>query len=53
MQPIQMVDLKQQYFKIKNEINAAVRDVIESTKFVGLPKEFSRCQYTRSLMKNN
>ncbi len=38
MRPIQMVDLKQQYFKIKNEIDSAVRDVIESTAFIGGPQ---------------
>jgi UDP-2-acetamido-2-deoxy-ribo-hexuluronate aminotransferase len=35
MKPIQMVDLKQQYFKIKKEIDAAVLDVIESSIFIG------------------
>jgi len=38
MRPIQMVDLKHQYFKIKNEIDTAVRDVIESTLFIGGPQ---------------
>lgn len=38
MKPIQMVDLKQQYFKIKNEIDAAVMGVIESTSFIGGPQ---------------
>ncbi len=38
MKPIQMVDLKQQYFKIKNEIDAAVLGVIESTSFIGGPQ---------------
>jgi len=38
MRPIQMVDLKQQYFKIKNEIDTAVLDVIESTAFIGGPQ---------------
>src|SRR5205823_11247535 len=34
MQPIQMVDLKTQYHKIKNEIDAAVIDVLESSAFI-------------------
>jgi UDP-2-acetamido-2-deoxy-ribo-hexuluronate aminotransferase len=38
MKPIQMVDLKQQYKKIKNEIDAAVMGVIESTSFIGGPQ---------------
>ena len=38
MKPIQMVDLKQQYFKIKKEIDAAVLDVIESSIFIGGPQ---------------
>jgi UDP-2-acetamido-2-deoxy-ribo-hexuluronate aminotransferase len=38
MKPIQMVDLKQQYFKIKNEVDTAVHDVIESTLFIGGPQ---------------
>ena len=33
-----MVDLKQQYFKIKTEIDAAVLGVIESTVFIGGPQ---------------
>lgn len=37
MIPIQMVDLKQQYAKIKNDIDAAVSDVIESSIFIGGP----------------
>ena len=32
-----MVDLKQQYAKIKNDIDAAVSDVIESSIFIGGP----------------
>jgi UDP-2-acetamido-2-deoxy-ribo-hexuluronate aminotransferase len=35
MRPIQMVDLKLQYLKIKNEIDKAVLDVIESSQFIG------------------
>jgi UDP-2-acetamido-2-deoxy-ribo-hexuluronate aminotransferase len=38
MKPIQMVDLKQQYFKIKNEIDAALLGVIESSIFIGGPQ---------------
>jgi len=38
MKPIQMVDLKQQYFKIKKEIDTAVLDVIESSIFIGGPQ---------------
>ncbi|KAA9039228.1 DegT/DnrJ/EryC1/StrS family aminotransferase [Ginsengibacter hankyongi] len=38
MKPIQMVDLKQQYFKIKNEIDAAVLGVIDSSIFIGGPQ---------------
>ena len=38
MKPIQMVDLKQQYFKIKNEIDAAVHSVIDSSIFIGGPQ---------------
>ncbi|HEY5406749.1 MAG TPA: DegT/DnrJ/EryC1/StrS family aminotransferase [Ginsengibacter sp.] len=44
MKPIQMVDLKQQYFKIKNEIDAAVLGVIESTSFIGGPQVNSFAQ---------
>ncbi|MGZ8538158.1 MAG: DegT/DnrJ/EryC1/StrS family aminotransferase, partial [Flavisolibacter sp.] len=38
MHPIQMVDLKQQYKKIKSEIDTAVLDVIESAAFVNGPE---------------
>src|ERR671927_138843 len=34
MRPIQMVDLKTQYHKIKNEIDAAVIEVLESSAFI-------------------
>ena len=34
MHPIQMVDLKRQYHKIKTEVDEAVLDVIESTAFI-------------------
>jgi UDP-2-acetamido-2-deoxy-ribo-hexuluronate aminotransferase len=38
MRPIQMVDLKEQYRKIKKEINTAVLDVLESTAFINGPQ---------------
>lgn len=34
MQPIQMVDLKQQYAKIKTEIDTAIQEVISSAAFI-------------------
>src|SRR6185503_1593337 len=34
MHPIQMVDLKRQYHKIKKEVNEAVLNVIEGTAFI-------------------
>jgi UDP-2-acetamido-2-deoxy-ribo-hexuluronate aminotransferase len=34
MRPIQMVDLKTQYHKIKNEIDAAIIEVLESSAFI-------------------
>jgi UDP-2-acetamido-2-deoxy-ribo-hexuluronate aminotransferase len=34
MQPIQMVDLKQQYAKIKKEVDAAIHEVIDSAAFI-------------------
>jgi UDP-2-acetamido-2-deoxy-ribo-hexuluronate aminotransferase len=34
MRPIQMVDLKAQYNKIKEEVNLAIQDVLESTAFI-------------------
>lgn len=34
MQPIQMVDLKQQYEKIKTEVDTAIQEVINSTAFI-------------------
>ena len=37
MKPIQMVDLKGQYEKIKSEIDTAVLDVISSTAFINGP----------------
>ena len=39
MQPIQMVDLNNQYLKIKNQIDEAVMEVIASTKFINGPGE--------------
>jgi UDP-2-acetamido-2-deoxy-ribo-hexuluronate aminotransferase len=35
MVPIQMVDLKRQYLRIKNEIDSAVIDVLDSSMFIG------------------
>jgi dTDP-4-amino-4,6-dideoxygalactose transaminase len=34
MKNIQMVDLQSQYKKIKNEVNAGIQDVIDSTSFI-------------------
>ncbi len=34
MRPIQMVDLKQQYLKIKEELDAAIHGVLDSTAFI-------------------
>jgi len=43
MKPIQMVDLKGQYYKIKEAIDQAVLEVIDSSTFIGGPvvKRFS------------
>ncbi|MEO8764831.1 MAG: DegT/DnrJ/EryC1/StrS family aminotransferase [Ginsengibacter sp.] len=38
MTPIQMVDLKQQYHKIKAEVDKALLDVLESSVFIGGPQ---------------
>ena len=38
MKPIQMVDLKQQYLKIKKEVDAALFDVLDSSLFIGGPQ---------------
>lgn len=38
MRPIQMVDLKQQYQKIKTEVDAAVLEVLESSAFINGPQ---------------
>jgi len=35
MRPLQMVDTKTQYHKIKNEVDAAVLAVLESSVFIG------------------
>jgi UDP-2-acetamido-2-deoxy-ribo-hexuluronate aminotransferase len=44
MNPIHMVDLKQQYFNIKNEVDAAIARVLDSTIFIGGPQvtDFSK-----------
>lgn len=34
MRPIQMVDLKRQYTKIKSEVDAAIQDVLDNTAFI-------------------
>ena len=34
MRPIQMVDLKGQYTKIKSEVDQAIREVLETTAFI-------------------
>ena len=34
MVPIQMVDLKRQYLKIKNEVDAAIADVVQNASFI-------------------
>ncbi len=36
--PLQMVDLKTQYHRIKPELDAALIEVLESTRFIGGPK---------------
>jgi UDP-2-acetamido-2-deoxy-ribo-hexuluronate aminotransferase len=35
MRPLQMVDLKQQYLNIKDEVDAAIADVLDSSIFIG------------------
>src|SRR3954465_2033179 len=37
MHPIQMVDTKRQYLKIKKEVDQAIADVVESSLFIGGP----------------
>lgn len=34
MRPIQMVDLKQQYANIKEEVNAAIQEVLDTAAFI-------------------
>src|SRR3954465_5902220 len=50
MRPIQMVDLKQQYQKIKPEIDDAVLKVIESSAFINGPQVQS---FSSALAKYN
>ncbi|MEP6928034.1 MAG: DegT/DnrJ/EryC1/StrS family aminotransferase [Ginsengibacter sp.] len=38
MRAIQMVDLKQQYHKIKNEVDKAILEVLDSSVFIGGPQ---------------
>ena len=38
MQTLQMVDLRRQYLRIKDEVDAGIRRVIESTGFIGGPE---------------
>jgi dTDP-4-amino-4,6-dideoxygalactose transaminase len=44
MKAIHMVDLKQQYLNIKNEVDAAIAGVLDSTVFIGGPQvaDFSK-----------
>lgn len=44
MKPIHMVDLKQQYLKIKKDVDAAITGVLDSTAFIGGPQvnDFSK-----------
>lgn len=35
MQPIQMVDTKTQYLKIKNEVDAGIQQVLDSAQYIG------------------
>src|SRR5437762_1721048 len=35
MHPIQMVDTRRQYLKIKDEVDAAIKGVIDSSMFIG------------------
>lgn len=37
MQPLQMVDLKRQYQKIKTEVDTAIQNVIDNAAFIGGP----------------
>src|SRR5690606_6846021 len=48
MHPIQMVDTKTQYLNIKNEVDKAIQDVLDSTAFInGEPVK----QFAQSLSK--
>jgi hypothetical protein len=38
MRPIQMVDLKQQYQKIKQEVDTAVLNILENAAFINGPQ---------------
>lgn len=38
MRPIQMVDLKQQYLKIKEEVDAGISNVLDTTAFIAGPQ---------------
>lgn len=38
MRPIQMVDLKQQYLHIKEEVDAAIANVLDTVQFIGGPQ---------------
>ena len=38
MRPLQMVDLKQQYLHIKDEVDAAIAQVFDTTQFIGGPQ---------------
>lgn len=43
MHPVQMVDTRRQYLKIKDEVDTAIREVIDSSVFIGgkIVEEFS------------
>ncbi len=38
MRPLQMVDLKQQYLHIKDEVDAGIANVLETAQFIGGPQ---------------
>ncbi|MDQ2721079.1 MAG: DegT/DnrJ/EryC1/StrS family aminotransferase [Bacteroidota bacterium] len=44
MRPLQMVDLKQQYLNIKDDVDAAIANVLDSSIFIGGPQvnDFSK-----------
>src|SRR5665213_977029 len=44
MKPLHMVDLKQQYLNIKEQVDAAIAEVLDSTIFIGGPQvaDFSK-----------